>query len=360
MPRHDEWEEQGQVPREAWHEAGEAGLLCCNVSEEYGGLGGDFLHSTIVLEELAKAGATAPSFSLHSDIVAPYLEHFGSEAVKRKWLPKMATGAALAAVAMTEPSGGSDLQAIRTSAVKDGDEYVLNGQKVFITNAQGADIIVVACKTDPSKKSAGVSLILVETDRHGFKRGRKLEKIGCRGQDTSELFFSDVRVPSDNLIGVEGNGFRQLMQELPQERLTQAIRSISAAEGALQWTIEYTSDRKAFGRRVADFQNTQFKLAEMHAEIVASRVFVDRCIELHMQSGLDAIDAAIAKMTTTELLGRVTDQCLQLFGGWGYMREYPIARAFVDARMARIAAGSSEIMRHIIGRSLIPKPETDG
>jgi acyl-CoA dehydrogenase len=360
VPHHAAWEEAGVVPREAWRKAGEAGLLCCAIPEEYGGMGGDFLHSAIVLEEMARFGASGPAFSLHSDIVAPYLLHYGSGEQKRCWLPAMAKGEALAAVAMTEPSGGSDLQNIRTRAIRDGDDYVLNGQKVFITNAQGADVIVVAAKTDPTARGKGISLILVETDRPGFRRGKPLKKIGCKAMDTSELFFEDVRVPVTNLLGVEGRGFAQLMTELAQERLVQAVRAMAAAEAALAWTIDYTANRQAFGQTLADFQNTQFRLAEMRAELAVHRVYVDRCLEMHLQGKLDAVDAAIAKMQTTELQGKVMDQCLQLFGGWGYMWEYPIARAYADARMARIAGGSIEVMKQIIARSILPKQQKRG
>lgn len=356
-PNHAAWEEAGMVPREAWRKAGAAGLLCCNIPEEYGGMGGDFLHSAIVIEEMSRAGITGPAFSLHSDIVAPYLLHYGTEAQKRHWLPRMASGEALAAVAMTEPQGGSDLQAIRTSALRDGGDYVIRGQKIYITNAQGADLIVLAAKTDPAARAKGVSLILVETDRPGFARGKPLKKVGCKAMDTSELFFDDVRVPLENLLGVEGRGFTQLMTELAQERLVQAVRGMAAAEAALEWTIAYTTGRTAFGQTIADFQNTQFRLAEMRAEIAVHRVFVDRCMEVHLQGKLDAVDAAIAKMQVTELQGRVMDQCVQLHGGAGYMWEYPISRAWADARMARIAGGSVEVMKQIIARSILPKQE---
>nr|WP_246522851.1 acyl-CoA dehydrogenase family protein [Neoroseomonas eburnea] len=356
-PHHAAWEEAGVVPREAWRKAGAAGLLCCNIPEEYGGMGGDFLHSAIVIEEMSRAGVTGPAFSLHSDIVAPYLLHYGTEAQKRHWLPRMAQGDALAAVAMTEPQGGSDLQAIRTTALRDGDDYVIRGQKIYITNAQGADVIVVAAKTDPSARAKGISLILVETGRPGFARGKPLKKVGCKAMDTSELFLDEVRVPVSNLLGEEGRGFFQLMTELAQERLVQAVRAVAAAEAALQWTIDYTTGRNAFGQTVADFQNTQFRLAEMRAEIAVHRVYVDRCMEVHLEGRLDAVDAAIAKMQATELQGRVMDRCVQLHGGAGYMWEYPIARAWADARMARIAGGSVEVMKQIIARSILPKQE---
>ena len=354
VPHHAAWEEAGIVPREAWVKAGAAGLLCTNVPAEYGGMGGDFLFAAIVLEEMSRAGTTGPNFSLHSDIVAPYIVRYGTEAQKKRWLPGMAKGEILACVGMTEPSGGSDLQNIKTNARRDGDEYVINGQKVFITNGHGADVIVLACKTDPQARGAkGISLILVETDRPGFRRGRLLKKMGYKASDTAELFFEDVRVPVSNLLGEENRGFYQLMTELAQERLVQAVRGVAAAEAALQWTVDYVTQRKAFGHTLADFQNTQFKLAEMHADIVQNRVFVDRCLELHLDRQLSSEDAAIAKMQATELQGRVTDQCVQMFGGWGYMWEMPITRAYADARMTRIAGGSVEVMKQIISRALL-------
>jgi acyl-CoA dehydrogenase len=356
-PHHAEWEKAGVVPRELWLKAGAAGLLCCDVPDTYGGMGGDFLYSTIMIEEMARAGATGPTFYLQSDIIAPYLVDFGTEAQKQRWLPKMASGEVVAAVGMTEPSGGSDLQAMRTTAVRNGDEYVVNGQKVFITNGHTCDLLVLACKTDPKARAKGVSLLLVEADRPGFQRGRRLEKIGCKAQDTAELFFADVRVPVANLLGEEGRGFYHLMTQLSQERLVQAVRAVASSEAALEWTLEYTQQRKMFGHTLADFQNTQFKLAEMRAEILAQRVFVDRCVELHLQKKLDSVDAAMAKLLTTELQGKVVDQCLQLFGGWGYMWEFPIARAYADARMTRIGGGSIEVMKQIIGRDLMPKRE---
>lgn len=352
-PHHAQWEKDGRTPRSLWHEAGKAGLLCCNVPEEYGGMGGDFLHSAILIEEMARAGATGPTFYLHSDIVAPYFVEFGTEEQKQFWLPKMASGEVVVGVAMTEPSGGSDLKNLRTTARRDGDELVISGQKVFITNGHSADLLVVACKTNPEAGAKGVSLVLVETDRPGFQRGRLLEKIGCKAQDTAEIFFADVRVPVTNILGQEGRGFIYLMEQLAQERLVQAIRAVAASEAALEWTKEYVVQRPMFDQTLADFQNTQFTLAGLHAEVLTQRVFIDRCIELHMQGELDAIDAAAAKLVTTDLQGKVMDQCLQLFGGWGYMWEYPIARAWADARMTRIGGGATEVMKHIIGRSLI-------
>ena len=353
-PHHDSWEKAGIVPRDLWLRAGAAGLLCTSVPEEYGGAGGDFLFGAIMIEEMARAGMTGPTFYLHSDIVSPYLVRYGTEEQKRRWLPPMVRGEVITALGMTEPSGGSDLQGMKTTAIRDGGDYVINGQKVFITAGHNADLIVLACKTDPKAGAKGVSLILVETDRPGFQRGRRLEKIGCKAQDTAELFFADLRVPASNLLGQEGRGFYQLMSELAQERLVQAIRAVASSEAALEWTVDYACQRKMFGHTLADFQNTQFKLAEMKAELIAQRVFVDRCIELHLQHKFDSVDAAACKLVTTELQGRVMDQCLQFFGGWGYMWEFPIARAFVDARLGRIGGGSVEVMKQIIARSMLP------
>ena len=358
-PHHADWEKAGQVPRSLWKKAGELGLLCVNAPEAYGGQGADFLYSAILIEEMARAGATGPTFYLQSDIVGPYLVDFGTEAQKAKWLPKMAAGEVVVALGMSEPSGGSDVQNIRTQAIRDGDEYVINGQKVFTTNGHSADLVLLACKTDPTQKAKGVSLILVETDRAGFTRGRKLEKIGCKAQDTSELFFSDLRVPVSNLLGTEGGGFGILMTQLAQERLIQAIRAVSASEAAIEWTLSYAVDRKMFGQTLADFQNTRFSLANLHAQVLAQRVFVDRCMQLHAAGQLDAVDAASCKLVTTDLQFKVMDECLQFFGGWGYMWEYPIARAFADARMSRIGGGTAEVMKQIIANSLLPRVRKD-
>ena len=358
-PHHADWEKAGQVPRSLWKKAGELGLLCVNAPEAYGGQGADFLYSAILIEEMARVGATGPTFYLHSDIVAPYIVDFGTEAQKTKWLPKMAAGEVVVALGMSEPSGGSDVQNIRTQAIRDGDEYVINGQKVFTTNGHSADLVLLACKTDPTQKAKGVSLILVETDRAGFTRGRKLEKIGCKAQDTSELFFSDLRVPVSNLLGTEGGGFGILMTQLAQERLIQAIRAVSASEAAIEWTLSYAVDRKMFGQTLADFQNTRFSLANLHAQVLAQRVFVDRCMQLHAAGQLDAVDAASCKLVTTDLQFKVMDECLQFFGGWGYMWEYPIARAFADARMSRIGGGTAEVMKQIIANSLLPRVRKD-
>ena len=351
-PHHGQWEKDGVVPRKAWTKAGEAGLLCADMPEEYGGAGADFLMSAIVIEEQARIGASGPGFSLHSDIVAPYILNHGSEEQKKTWLPKMARGEIVTAIAMTEPGTGSDLQGVKTRAVMDGNHYLLNGQKTFVTNGQNADLVIVVAKTDPEKGAKGTSLFLVEASAEGYSRGRNLEKIGLKAQDTSELFFEDVHLPPENLLGEEGGGFFALMQELPRERLLIAITAVAACEAALQWTIQYTKERKAFGREIAQFQNTRFKLAEMKAEIASARVFVDRCMALQNEGALDVETAAIAKLTTTELQCRVMDECLQLHGGYGYMWEYPIARAWADARVQRIYGGTSEIMKELIARTL--------
>jgi len=351
-PFHEQWEKDGQISREAWLQAGEQGLLCATIPEEYGGPAADFLYSAVVLEELARVGAMGPGFALHSDIVAPYLLKYASEDLKQKWLPKMVTGEIIGAIAMTDPSGGSDLANLKTKAVRDGDDYVISGQKVFITNGQTADIVIVACRTS-DERAKGVSLILVEADRAGFKKGRNLEKIGWKAQDTSELFFDEVRVPVSNIVGIEGNGFVQLMEQLPQERLLQGIRCASVIEAGLEWTVDYVRDRQAFGKTVASFQNTRFKLAEVHSKSTMMRVFVDRCIAMHLEGKLDANDAAMCKMLSSELMMELLDECLQLFGGYGYMWEYPIARAWADGRQSRLAGGTGEIMREIIGRELV-------
>ena len=353
VPNHEEWEQQGIVSRELWNAAGENGLLCCTVPEEYGGPGGDFLHSVVVNEELAKVGATGPAFPLHSDIIVPYILAYGSDDQKRNWLPKVVSGKTIMAIGMTEPIAGSDLQGIQTKAERDGNHFVLNGQKVWISNGQIADLYIIACKTDPKEGAKGISLILVEGDREGFKRGKNLEKIGYKAQDTSELFFENVRVPITNLLGQEGRGFAQLMQQLPQERLVVAIRCATALEAALTETIRYTKERKAFGRSISDFQNTRFKLAEVKTLAMVTRAFTDQCIQLHLEGKLTAEDAAAAKLQTTEALNKGVDECLQLHGGYGYSWEYPIARAWADARMSRIAGGSSEIMKEIISRNMI-------
>ena len=354
VPFHRQWERDGVMPRELWRKAGEQGLLCANVPADYGGAGAEWYYNVVVIEELARAGTSGPGsgFMVHSEMVASYLLSYGSEEVKKRYLPKMVEGRMIGAIAMTEPDAGSDLKSLRTTARRDGDDYVINGQKIYISNGFNADIIVVAAKTDPSAGAKGVSLIAIETDQPGFKRGRLLEKIGLHAQDTAELFFDDVRAPVGNLLGEEGAGFGILMGKLAQERLVQAIRSISAIEAILEWTVAYTRERKAFGRTLADFQNTQFKLAELSAEASALRVFVDRSIEAFFNGELSGVDAAKVKLVASNLHCRTADECLQFFGGYGYVFEFPIARAFVDARVSKIAGGAVEVMKQIIGRDI--------
>jgi alkylation response protein AidB-like acyl-CoA dehydrogenase len=350
-PYHHQWEKDGVVPRDLWLKAGEAGLLCCTVPERYGGLGLDYLFDVVVFEEMARSGFTGPGFMIHCDLVATYVRSFGTEEQKSQWLPKMVRGEAIGSLGMTEPHAGSDLKNIRTRAVRDGDDYVINGQKVFISNGQSCDVLVLATRT-PGDTHGGITLFLVDAALPGFLRGRNLEKVGLKAQDTSELFFENLRVPAAAMLGAEGHGFQLMRQKLAQERLAQAIRSATVAETVIEWTIDYTSQRKAFNKTIGDFQNTQFKLAELKTEAVIGRVFTDECIERFMAGELDEVDAAMAKMWLSNLHCKVVDECLQLFGGWGYMWEYPIARAYADARVIKIAGGSIEIMKHIIGRSL--------
>jgi acyl-CoA dehydrogenase len=352
VPFHAKWEEDGVVPRELWLKAGAAGLLCCTVPEAFGGMGLDYLFDVVVFEELWRSGASGPGFLIHTDLVATYLLSFGTEEQKRKWLPKMVSGEAIGSLGMTEPHAGSDLKAIRTRAVRDGDDFVINGQKVFISNGQLCDFVVLATKTDSNAGAKGVTLFIVESNCPGFKRGRNLEKIGMKAQDTSELFFEDVRIPATNMLGSEGGGFALMMTKLAQERLAQAIRSATVTETVIGWTVEYTSGRSAFGQKLADFQNTQFKLADLKTKATVARVYTDKCIALFMEGKLDPVDAAMAKMFTSELHCETVDECLQLFGGWGYMWEYPIARAYADARVVKIAGGSIEIMKTIIARQM--------
>ncbi len=351
-PHHDHWEEQGYVDREAWIKAGQAGLLCLTMPEEYGGAGADRLYSAIMIEEAARAGVSGPGFTLHSEIVAPYLMRYGTDEQKQKYLPKLACGEMISAIAMTEPGAGSDLQSIRTTAKRDGDHYVINGSKTYITNGYNCDLVVLVAKTNPALGAKGTSLILVETGTDGFRKGRRLKKLGLKAQDTSELFFDDVRVPASNLLGREGEGFAYLMQELPWERLIIAIRSVANAEAAIDWTLDYTRNRKAFGKTVFDFQTTRFKLAELKTEVQVGRVFVDRCIEAALEGKLDSTTAAMAKSWCTDMQCKVIDECLQLHGGSGFMLEYPITRAYADARVQRIFGGTNEIMKEVISRSL--------
>lgn len=353
IPHTERYESQQHVDRELWNKAGELGLLCATMPEEYGGSGVDRLYSMILIEEQAYAGDSATGFSLHSDIVANYLLNFGNEAQKQQWLPKMASGEVVTAIAMTEPGTGSDLQAVRTSAVLDGDDYVINGSKIFITNGYLCDMAIVVCKTGNNDKgSANLSLIMVEAERAGFSKGKPLNKIGMKGQDTCELFFDNVRVPTENLLGLEGMGFMMLMKELAWERLIVAIICQAGAEAAFAHTVKYTKERQAFGKSISHFQNTRFKLAELRTEIDVCRTYLDRCMQLQLKHELGIDAAAAAKYKISEMYSKVVDECLQLHGGYGYMLEYPIARAYIDNRANRIYAGTNEIMKELIARSL--------
>ncbi len=354
VPDYEKWEDEGIVPREAWEKAGAAGLLCAAVPEEYGGAGGTFAHEAIIIDQLGKAGVDSFGIALHNAIVAPYVLHYGSEDQKKDWLPKLASGELIGAIAMTEPGAGSDLQNVRTSAVRDGNHYKVNGQKTFITNGQHANFIVLVTKTDPDAGAKGVSLIGIESDEvEGFRRGRNLDKIGLKAQDTSELFFDDVRVPTSSLIGPEeGQGFYQLMEQLPQERHLIALQAMAMIERALALTIEYVKERKAFGKSIVDFQNTQFKLAECKTEATVAKVFCDHCTGLLIDGKLDETTASMSKYWVSDLQCKIIDECLQLHGGYGYMNEYPIARMYRDARVQRIYGGTNEIMKVLIARSL--------
>ena len=351
VPFHADWERQGIVPREIWHKAGREGLLNTLLPEPYGG-GGDFGHAAVLIEETARTGASGLGFALHSDIVAPYIHAYGNQAQKDRWLPRMAAGELVGAIAMTEPGAGSDLKSVRTTAVHDDGHYVINGSKTFITNGIHCELVIVVCKTAPELGAKGVSLIVVEDGTPGFTKGRKLEKIGLVAQDTAELFFDDVRVPADNLLGQENLGFKYLMHELAQERLVVAVRAAMSIETFLQKTVDYTRERRAFGQSVFEFQNTRFKLAEAKAQATMLRVFVDDCIALHLERQLSPERAAMAKLNATALQNRLLDEFLQLHGGYGYMTEYQIGRAWTDARVGRIYGGSDEIMKEIIARTL--------
>jgi acyl-CoA dehydrogenase len=353
-PNQERWAAQKHVDREFWNKAGEVGLLCLSIPEEYGGGGGTFAHEAVLLEEQARAGDSSWGNSVHSGIVAHYLLAYGSEEQKQRWLPQLASGRMVGAIAMSEPGAGSDLQGVKTKAIRDGDHYVVNGSKTFITNGSQTDLVIVVAKTNPAEGAAGISLIVVETaDAPGFRRGRVLDKVGLKGQDTAELFFDDVRVPVANLLGpAEGQGFIQLMQQLPQERLIIAVASVAGIEAAVDLTLEYVKERTAFGRELIKFQNTKFTLAECATEAAVTRAFVDDCVGQHLEGELDVPTAAMAKWWSTERLCRVVDECVQLFGGYGYMTEYPIARAWADARVQKIYGGTNEIMKEIIARSL--------
>jgi len=348
----DKWEKNGMVSREIWERAGELGLLCIDMPEEYGGGGMDFSFSALFIEELAKKGITGPGFSLHSDVVAPYLLKYGTIAQKQKYLPQMASGKMITSLGMTEPDCGSDLQAIKTKAEDKGDHYLVNGQKTFITNGYMSDMSLVAVKTNNGTEKEGVSLLLIESESKGFEKGVPFKKIGMKSQDTCELFFDDVKVPKENLLGEEGSGFKIMMTELARERLIVALNAIGGTEGAIQQTIEYTSTRTAFKQPIAGFQNTQFKLAECATQLQIHQAFLDRCTQLLSEHKLTAESASMAKYSATDMHNKVVDECLQLFGGYGYMWDYPIARMYADNRVARIYAGTNEIMKILIARGL--------
>jgi acyl-CoA dehydrogenase len=350
----DRWRKNKVVDRELWTKAGEAGLLGLSTPAEYGGVGGDYRHEVVLMEQLGLKGVDGFGASLHNAIVMPYIVHYGTEEQKKRWLPRMATGELVSAIAMTEPGAGSDLQGVKTTAKRSGNGYVINGSKTFITNGQTANLICVVAKTDPTQGAKGISLVFVETeDAEGFERGRNLKKLGQDAQDTSELFFNDVKVPADNLLGAEeGKGFYQLMGQLPQERLNIAVQAIATIERALELTIDYVKQRQAFGKKILDFQNTQFVLAECKTEATVARVFLDNCITRHLAGELDTVTASMAKYWLTDLQAKIIYRCLQLFGGYGYMDEYPISRMYRDARVLRIYAGTNEIMKLLIARSL--------
>lgn len=354
-PHYEQWEEQHIVPRELWNTLGSAGLLCPDISEEFGGAGASPLVTFAMIEEISRMGfgGFASGYGIHSNIVAPYIEHFGSEEQKQRWLPGMVTGDVVGALAMTEPGAGSDVQGIRTNAVADGDEWILNGSKIFITNGIHADLVIVAAITDPGKGAKGTSLFLVDASLAGFEKGKKIEKIGQHASDTAELFFQDVRLPAEALLGELNKGFVIMMQELPRERLGIAAQAVAAAEGALDLTIDYVQERKAFGQSVASFQNTRFSLADVKIEIEINRAYYEKCAAAYSRGEMGADEAAVLKYASTEMQCRTIDQCLQLFGGYGYTAEYPISRFYTDARIQRIYGGTSEIMREMVARSIL-------
>ncbi|HET8707621.1 MAG TPA: acyl-CoA dehydrogenase family protein [Pseudomonadales bacterium] len=354
-PVFEQWERDGLMPREFWNVLGENGFLCVDIPEEYGGIGAPYAYAPLAVQESSRAGfgSLATGISVHSEIVAPYIWHLGTEEQKQYWLPKMVTGEAIGAIAMTEPGAGSDLQGMRTTAVKDGNEYVINGSKTFITNGQHADVVVLAVKTDPAAGAKGVTLFLVDAKTPGFSRGRKLEKMGLHSQDTSELFFDNMRVPESAVLGQVGRGFIHLMEELPRERLTIAVQALGAAEGALAATVAYVTERKAFGAPISALQNTRFKIAEMKTEIALNAAFIKECMAKYENRELDVPTAAMVKLASTEMQCRIIDECLQLHGGYGYMMEYPISRFYIDARIQRIYGGTSEVMKEVIARSVV-------
>ncbi|MCZ8254069.1 MAG: acyl-CoA dehydrogenase family protein [Polaromonas sp.] len=355
-PFHEQWEEQGYVDRKVWNKAGENGFLCMTMPEEYGGSGADKLYSVIQMEELGRGGFTGIGYGLHSEIVAPYILHYGTEAQKQKYLPKLASGEMVGAIAMSEPAAGSDLQGVKTTAIRQADgSYLLNGSKTFITNGWHADLVIVVAKTNPAAGAKGTSLMMVERGMPGFETGKRLKKLGMKAQDTSELFFTDVKVPAANLLGGEAHenrGFICLMEQLPWERLQIAITAVSSAQAAIDWTLAYVKERKVFGQPVANYQNTRYKMAELQTEVQVARVFVDKCVELVAQDKLDTATASMAKYWCSDLQCKVMDECVQLFGGYGYMWEYPITRAYADARVQRIYGGTNEIMKEVISRAM--------
>ena len=355
-PFHAQWEDQGYVDRAVWNKAGENGFLCMTMPEEYGGSGADKLYSVIQMEALGKAGFSGIGYCLHSEIVAPYIEHYGTAEQKKRYLPRLASGEMIGAIAMSEPAAGSDLQGIKTTAALQADgSYLLNGSKTFITNGWHADLVIVVAKTNPAAGAKGTSLLLIERGMPGFSVGKRLKKMGLKAQDTSELFFDNVRVPADNLLGgaaLENKGFICLMEQLPWERLQIAISAVAASEAAIGWTVDYVKERKVFGQPIASFQNTRFTLAELHTEVQVARVFVDKCTEQLLQDKLDTATASMAKYWCSDLQCKVMDECVQLFGGYGYMWEYPITRAYADARVQRIYGGTNEIMKEVITRSM--------
>jgi len=352
-PHHKEWEEAGIVPRDLWLEAGKQGLLGTDVPEQYGGGGvKDFRYNAVVGEEVTRVGGSGVGFTLHNDVVAPYLLKLGTEEQKQRWLPGFCSGELITAIAMTEPGTGSDLQGIKTSAVRDGDDWVINGSKTFITNGILSDLVIVVAQTDPAAGAKGFSLLVVERGTPGFERGRNLEKVGMKAQDTAELFFDDVRVPATNLLGTEGMGFLHLMDCLPQERLSIAVVAVAASRKVLDLTVDYCKERKAFGKSIGSFQNSRFVLAELETEVCIAEHFLDRAILQHNQGDFTVKDAAMAKWWTTELQKKVVDRCVQLHGGYGYMLEFPVAKAYIDSRVQTIYGGTTEIMKEIVGRSL--------
>ena len=355
-PFHADWEEQGYVDRAVWNKAGENGFLCMSMPDAYGGSGADRLYSVIQMEELGRAGFSGIGYTLHNEIVAPYIERYGTEVQKAKFLPAMASGAMIGAIAMSEPAAGSDLQGIKTTALKQTDgSYILNGSKTFITNGWHADMVIVVAKTNPAAGAKGTSLLLVERGMPGFSVGKRLKKMGLKAQDTSELFFNQVHVPAENLLGgdaLENKGFICLMEQLPWERLQIAISAVAAAQAAIDWTVDYVKERKVFGQAVGSFQNTRFTLAELQTQVQIARVFVDKCTELLLQDKLDTATASMAKYWCSDMQCKVMDECVQLFGGYGYMWEYPITRAYADARVQRIYGGTNEIMKEVITRAM--------